>query len=246
MAVKRFPEARDRLREALVWQKKVLSKAPLHPKYRDLMKKILANLERAGRELNDPAILARVEREREAFETTDPALVALDSRLTAISRGEAKAQNNEERLQFAQRAYDKSLHAFAATLWADALAADPKLDESRQFQVPYNASCSAVLAAAGKGKDVPPPDDAAKAKFRGQALDWLRGELATWTDLLEVNSKTNGPIVAQTMEHWKEDRDLEGIRDAKAIDLLPEPERRPGGNCGPTSTPCSQGPRGRK
>ena len=34
-------------------------------------------------------------------------------------------------------------------------------------------------AAAGKGKDEPPPDDAAKVKLRQQALDWLRAELAS-------------------------------------------------------------------
>ena len=49
----------------------------------------------------------------------------------------------------------------------------------------YNAACAAALAAAGQGKAEPPPDDAAKARLRQQALDWLKAELATWTKLLE-------------------------------------------------------------
>ena len=41
----------------------------------------------------------------------------------------------------------------------------------------YNAACAAALAASGQGKDDPPPDDAAKAKLRQQARDWLKAEL---------------------------------------------------------------------
>ena len=205
-------------------KRKALSTAPLHPLFRVNMKSILENLEITGHNLKDPAILAEVEREREAFDKTDPAVIALDRKLTAVSRGEAKLQNNAERLEMAQRAFEKSLHALAATFWADALAADPKLGESRELKVLFHAA-AAALAASGKGKDVPPPDVAAKTKLRGQALEWLKGELATLTKLLESNSKTNGATVVQILEDWKKDFALDGIRDEKAIDLLPEPER---------------------
>ena len=154
---KRFPEARDRFREALVHLKKTLSKAPLHPQFRSFMKPFLENLENAGRELKDPAILAEVEREREAFEKTDPVLVALDRKLAAVSRGEAKLENNAERLELAQRSYDKSLHALAATFWADALAADPKLAESRLLKVPFRRRPRRGTRGFWKGQGRPTP-----------------------------------------------------------------------------------------
>ena len=35
----------------------------------------------------------------------------------------------------------------------------------------------------------------------------------------------NKPLVAQTLQHWKADADLAGVRDADGLAKLPEPER---------------------
>ena len=35
----------------------------------------------------------------------------------------------------------------------------------------------------------------------------------------------NEPLVAKTLQHWKTDADLAGVRDADALAKLPEPER---------------------
>ena len=59
----------------------------------------------------------------------------------------------------------------------------------------YNAACAAALAAAGQGKDDPPPDDAARAKLRGQALDWLKAERAAWAKLLDAATPRRGPVL---------------------------------------------------
>ena len=59
-------------------------------------------------------------------------MVALDARLSAILQGGQQPKDNAERLQLAQRAYDKALHATAARLWGEALAADPKLGDDRK------------------------------------------------------------------------------------------------------------------
>ena len=67
----------------------------------------------------------------------------------------------------------------------EALRTDPKLADDRQAQHPYNAACSAALAGCGRAKDDPPPDDAARTKFRGQALGWLKNELAAWSKIAE-------------------------------------------------------------
>jgi len=45
---------------------------------------------------------------------------------------------------------------------------------------------------AGLGKDEAPFDDAAKEKFRGQAHDWLKAELAAWGKQLESDHRRIG------------------------------------------------------
>ena len=68
------------------------------------------------------------------------------------SREASNPKDKAERLRLAQRAYDKALHATAARLWAEALAADPKLGDDRQAQHRYNAACAAALAGVRPGQ----------------------------------------------------------------------------------------------
>ena len=155
---------------------------------------------------------------------SDPHIAALDERLARVAKGEAPTDNGE-RLALAQRAYDTKRYAMAAKLWADALSVDPKIADSRRGGHRYNAACSSALAGAGQGRDAPAPDDISKAKLRGQALDWLKAELAVWAKLLSSDQPQAKAFIAQTLKHWQEDTDLAGIRDAKALDALPETER---------------------
>ena len=76
------------------------------------------------------------------------------------------------------------------------------------------------------GKDDPSPDEAARAKLREQAIDWLKAELAAWTKLLESGPPQARPFIAQILYHWKADTDLAGIREADALAKLPEAERK--------------------
>ena len=124
-------------------------------------------------------------------------------------------------------AYDTKRYAAAARLWAEALAADPKLGDDRRAGHRYNAACAAALAAAGQGKDEPPPDDAAKAELRRKALEWLRAELAAWSKVLE-SGRPAGPRRRRrdAADTGRQDTDLAGIRDGDALATLPADERR--------------------
>jgi hypothetical protein len=62
---------------------------------------------------------------------------------------------------------------------------DPKLVDDRGVQAGYNAACAAALAAAGKGKEEPPPDEMVKARWRKQAIAWLKADLAAWAKVVE-------------------------------------------------------------
>jgi eukaryotic-like serine/threonine-protein kinase len=152
--------------------------------------------------------------------------LTLANRLPAILRGEEKPSGNGERLSFAELAYNGKHYAGAARLLAEALESDPKLGDDRQAAHRYNAACDAALAAAGKGKDEPPPDDAAKANLRQQALYWLRAELAAWTKLREAVPPQATREILRVLQHWKQDIDLAGIRDAEALAKLPADEHK--------------------
>ncbi|MDE2508468.1 MAG: hypothetical protein KGM43_14740 [Planctomycetota bacterium] len=67
--------------------------------------------------------------------------------------------------------------------------------------------------------------DAAQAKLRRQALDWLHAEPATWTKIFASGPTEERADIVQTLRHWQEDADLAGIRDEKALTKLPQAER---------------------
>src|SRR5262245_6772487 len=79
-------------------------------------------------------------------------LQALAKRFPALLRGEDKPADNAERLDFARIAHEQNKFAFATNLWAEALAADPKLGADRKAQHRYKAA-RAALAAAGQVRD---------------------------------------------------------------------------------------------
>jgi hypothetical protein len=81
------------------------------------------------------------------------------------------------------------------------------------------------LAGRGQAKEDTPPDDAARARLRQQARDWLRGEISAWANVLDAGSAELKAKVAPILTHWKTDSDLAGIRDEKELAKLPEEER---------------------
>jgi ECF sigma factor len=77
----------------------------------------------------------------------------------------------------------------------------------------------------GQSRDDPPPDDAARAKLREQAFSWLKAELSAWQQFLKTADSGNNELVAKTLNHWKTDTDLAGIRDEPGLWRLPVEER---------------------
>ncbi len=158
------------------------------------------------------------------LDATDPRNAPLDARLAAVLQGEAP-KDNAERLALAQWAYDTRRYAAGTRLWAAALAADPKLGDNLQAGHRYNAACCAALAGTGRGKDDPAPDEATRARLRGQALTWLRADLAAWSKILDSDDPKARAVVAPMLRHWQEDPDLAGVRDEAELARLPESER---------------------
>ena len=146
---------------------------------------------------------------------------ALADRLPALLKGDEAPRDMAERLALVQLCRDAKRHAAAARLAAEAMEADPKLGDDLRTALRYKAAGDAALAAAGQGKDEPPPDDSVRARWRGKALAWLRADLALHTKQLD----TDAASVRAALAPWTHDSDIAGVRDPDALTALPEDER---------------------
>jgi tetratricopeptide (TPR) repeat protein len=153
-------------------------------------------------------------------------MVDLEQKLPAFLAGKTRPADAAESLAVAQMFYNKKLHRASARIWQDAFQIQPALADDMKVQNRYNAACTAALAGCGQGKDDPPLDEAAKARWRTQAIDWLKADLMAWSQVLKSGPPQARQFVAKTIEHWKADSDLAGLRDETALAKLPEDEQK--------------------
>ncbi len=152
--------------------------------------------------------------------------ILLAVRLPAILKGDDHPRDNTERLEIADLCYRKALHGASARIYTEALSIDPKLADDLEASHRYNAACAAALAGCGQGKDDPPPDEAAKAILRRQAIEWLKADLAARAKRLDGGKPEDRAGLVRTLRHWKVDRDLVGIREEGDLKKLAEDERK--------------------
>jgi tetratricopeptide (TPR) repeat protein/serine/threonine protein kinase len=145
----------------------------------------------------------------------------LEKRLPALLRGEEKPKNRQEKIDFARLCARKGYSAAAARLNQEAISANPARPGLR-----YQAACSAALVGCGRGKDAGPLDDRERARWRNQALTWLRAELEQQSIQLDTNTPAARRAVRRLLGGWKQDLDLAGVRDPAALAWLPEGERQ--------------------
>ena len=60
---------------------------------------------------------------------------------------------------------------------------------------------------------------------RELARRWLQADLASWTKLVQSGLTADRLFVAETLEYWREDEDLAGVREVRALEALPGPDR---------------------
>jgi WD40 repeat protein len=152
--------------------------------------------------------------------------VVLANRFPAVLRGEDQPADNADRLAFAQMACETKRYVVATKLWAKALEADPKLGDDNARRYRYLAARTAALAVAGQGQDEPSLDDAAKARFRRQALNWLKANLSARKRAAMIIEPGNKKKFAEFLADLKQLPDLASIRDEKELARLPEEERK--------------------
>jgi serine/threonine-protein kinase len=153
-------------------------------------------------------------------------LATLDSTLDAILSGTAQPRNVIERIDLAQICQNhRHLFAAAVRFYTEAFADKPELADTLKGPHRYNAACTAALAGYGQGNDADKLDVKERARFRKQALTWLRADLTAWSDLLAKEPEKARGAVEKTIAHWQQDTDFAGVR-GEALAKLSEEERK--------------------
>jgi tetratricopeptide (TPR) repeat protein len=152
-------------------------------------------------------------------------LIELDGKLPAFLGGDARPANAAERIEFAQVCRFRGLPGVSARLYGEAFTEQPELAEDLKAAHRDDAACAAALAGCGRGKDAAKVDATERARWRKQALEWLRADLTLWAKLLDSDTPQARAGVQQKLRHWQRDPDLAGLRDPAALAELPEAER---------------------
>jgi serine/threonine-protein kinase len=144
----------------------------------------------------------------------------------AFLEGRHQPQDNVERLALLGVCRFKNLNCALARLYADALAADPKLADDPYVSHRYNAACTAALAGCGVGEDAGKLSDSERARWRKRARQWLADELASVDERMSGASAADRARLRNTLMHWQANADLAGLREPSALDKLPADERK--------------------
>jgi hypothetical protein len=110
-------------------------------------------------------------------------------------------------------------------LYADAFATKPPLAEDPRTGYRYYAACAAASAGCGQGGDAAGLDDAERARWRGQALEWLRADLTAWLRWRDGAPAARRGAVLQALTRWREYPDLAYVRDPDDLARLAPDDR---------------------
>ena len=152
-------------------------------------------------------------------------LRVLEGRLPAVVQGK-DTPPAADCLDLAELCFAKKHYATAARLYAEALAATPRLTEDLRAGHRFNAARAAALAGGGRGDDVAGLGGPERGALRKQARDWLRLDLAAWAKKVETGTAADRIQAQKTLAPWRDDPDLAGLRDPAAVDRLPPSERQ--------------------
>jgi serine/threonine-protein kinase len=145
--------------------------------------------------------------------------------LPAILAGEYQPRDNDERLallgvcQFTNRSLAR------AGLYADAFATDPSLAEDHQSSRRFRAARAAALVGSARGEDVAGVGEPERARWRQQARQWLRADLAAWNQALDRDPSAARDILSR-VGVWRGDSELAGLFEPAELDKLAPDERK--------------------
>jgi hypothetical protein len=152
--------------------------------------------------------------------------LTLDRKLTACLEGKARPASPREGFLLAQYCgYFLRRPRTALPFCLEAFKAEPKMANDLKAQYRYHAVRLAARAAAGEGKDAVSLSDEERARWRRQALTWLRADLALCRKQLQSWWPGDAASARRALTAWQRDPALAGLRDRAALARLPAEER---------------------
>ena len=112
----------------------------------------------------------------------------------------------------------------AAELHQQLFESQPELTGDPTKPNRYSGACLAALAAEGAGTDAADLTAEERAKWRKQALDWLRADLDAWKQRLASDTGIR-PLMLQSLSKWQQDPDFRSVRGDAAIAALESDEQ---------------------
>jgi tetratricopeptide (TPR) repeat protein len=146
-------------------------------------------------------------------------------KLPEFLEGTYQPIDNDERLALLGVCQFMNRKVAAARLYAEAFANDPRLADDLSAGHRYNAARVAILAGLGRGGDAAGLDDSERRRWREQARQWLRADLAALRKVL-ADRAIQPATIRHLMIRWQDEPDLAGLRDPAELDKLPDDERK--------------------
>jgi serine/threonine-protein kinase len=89
----------------------------------------------------------------------------------------------------------------------------------------FQAACAAALAGCGAGNDTAGLDIKTRKQMRAKSLRWLRADLDYWYNHFMNGKMAERLAAAQAMHAWKDEKNLEAVREPAQLAQFPEAER---------------------
>ncbi len=172
----------------------------------------LAQVLRNQRVLDEAAVCYRVGRGMRLGNRLEEAVISLQRAIT-LDPGFGEA-----RLEFGNALCGQQKWEEALAVWQKATALGPEVNE--------RAARLAAQIGCGKGGDAARLDDQHRARWRMQALQWLRADLTGQRKLLEGDPERARVKVPEALRLWKRNVDYADLREPAALAKLPGGERQ--------------------
>jgi serine/threonine-protein kinase len=146
--------------------------------------------------------------------------------LPAFLDGMYQPKDNDERLALVGACQSTQRWLALARLYREAFVADPRLVHNLRDAHRYKAAGAAAQAGCGLGPGAAGLDEAERARWRKQALEWLRADLAVRAQWFDINPAARRALVVRTLTAWRHDPDLACVHDPGELDKLAPDERK--------------------
>ncbi|MFN0020548.1 MAG: tetratricopeptide repeat protein [Pirellulaceae bacterium] len=153
-------------------------------------------------------------------------MVEMEKKLPEYLAGDDEPGDFDSRFALAQVCFYKKRYFSAAQLYGKALDGEPGMFEQLHPNFRDQAVRSAIRAAAGKGEDAFKLNGEQRTGLRKRTLDWLRGDLAFFTKVLENPDPMASNFVKTSLVRWQKDADFAAIRDAALLAKLSADEQK--------------------